>query len=557
MKFLNGKKAFAAAAAVLTAIIVFSFFTAQGVTPVPSGVSPNSGSEVGGTSVTVSGSSFAQAYRKPITLANSGSALTDYQVKISNPVYNEANLVGSWHLDEASGTGVAESSGDSSYMWPATANGAAVTTGKFDNGRSFNGTSDYLDMGDVGVFNFSGDFSIVTWVNPAAFSAPQVFFAKGDANLASGYAFGVESSGNPNPQMLKFWTNNQQTAGATQLQPNQWYLVAAVRSAGAVKLYINGTQDNTDWANSSAFSNSYAATASRWSHAASGYFNGKMDEIRAYNRALSSAELTALYAAKAKNNYGDIRFYDSDGTTLLSHWMEKDGVFWVKVPSVPNGSKTIYVQYGDAELASASSIADTFIFGDDFNSFNSGKWTMSSGGSYSLGSGPITIPTGSLYSNAVASSQPGVITEARLKWLNLSTNYAGLHIANAQATPLTGELVSSVFDTGVAGGAALNAVMWQGTKPSDTNVKFQIASGNCSNGKTNPPACDDSGTWQYKGDAGSSADYYAPSGPSVQVKIRRQDHNNVRYFRYKIFLESDGGRTQAPRVIDAMVSWGP
>lgn len=128
---------------------------------------------------------------------------------------------------------------------------------------------------------------------------------------------------------------------------------------------------------------------------------------------------------------------------------------------------------------------------------------------------------------------------------------------SASFSPITAELVSSVFDTRVAGGAALNAVMWGGDKPSGTNVKFQIASGNCPNGKTNPPACDDSGTWQYKGDAGSSADYYAPSGPTVQIKIRSQDHNNVRYFRYKIFLESNAARNATPRVDDVMVSWSP
>ncbi len=128
---------------------------------------------------------------------------------------------------------------------------------------------------------------------------------------------------------------------------------------------------------------------------------------------------------------------------------------------------------------------------------------------------------------------------------------------SATFSPLTAELTSSVFDTYIAGGAALNAVMWQGAQPSGTNVKFQIASGNCSNGKTNPPICDDSGVWQYKGSAGSSADYYAPSGPNVQVKIRTQDHNNARYFRYKIFLESNSGRTQTPRVDDVIVSWSP
>jgi hypothetical protein len=68
-----------------------------------------------------------------------------------------------------------------------------------------------------------------------------------------------------------------------------------------------------------------------------------------------------------KNDGGDIRFTDSDGTTLLPYWVEgpinaSNTKIWVKVPQIPaNGTKTIYLYYGNPNAQSESSIADTFI----------------------------------------------------------------------------------------------------------------------------------------------------------------------------------------------------
>ena len=103
-------------------------------------------------------------------------------------------------------------------------------------------------------------------------------------------------------------------------------------------------------------------------------------------------------------------------------------------------------------------------------------------------------------------------------------------------------LTSSIFDTGVSGGAALNTIIWQGNQPSGTAVKFQIASAGSS-----------SGPWTYLGSDGSSATYYAPAGPNVQVKIRSADHGNKRYFRYRVFFDTVGATV--PRVDDVIINY--
>lgn len=103
-------------------------------------------------------------------------------------------------------------------------------------------------------------------------------------------------------------------------------------------------------------------------------------------------------------------------------------------------------------------------------------------------------------------------------------------------------LISSIFDSGVSGGAALNTIMWQGNQPFGTSAKFQVASSNSS-----------SGPWNYIGSDGSGVTYYTPAGPNVQIKIRFADHNNKRYFRYKAFFDVSGGIV--PRVDDVILSW--
>lgn len=117
----------------------------------------------------------------------------------------------------------------------------------------------------------------------------------------------------------------------------------------------------------------------------------------------------------------------------------------------------------------------------------------------------------------------------------------------------TAQLTSSVFDTGIVSGAQLNSIMWRGMLGVSSNVKFQIASSNCFNGSTNPPACN-TGAWQYFGPDADPTGYYSTSGPKVTTKISLQDHNNKRYFRYKIFMSYTIGGS-SPQVDDVIINY--
>ena len=137
-------------------------------------------------------------------------------------------------------------------------------------------------------------------------------------------------------------------------------------------------------------------------------------------------------------------------------------------------------------------------------------------------------------------------------WISFNcSNYSGCGasqysvITNWIASAATGTLDSTTFDTGVASGSQLNSVLWHGSQPAGTAVRFQLATSNAS-----------SGPWTFVGSDGTSNSYYA-TGPDLSLIFGYTPHNNFRYFRYRVLLLSNVNQTLTPRVDDVIVNWSP
>lgn len=137
-------------------------------------------------------------------------------------------------------------------------------------------------------------------------------------------------------------------------------------------------------------------------------------------------------------------------------------------------------------------------------------------------------------------------------WMSFNCNNTGCGtsdykvVTTWQATSTTGTLDSTTYDTGVNGGAAINSLLWHGSLPAGTEVRFQLATSNTS-----------SGPWSFMGSDGTSASYYGPLSPDTVLKVDYTLHNNKRYFRYRVILYSDTIQTLSPRVDDIIVNWSP
>jgi len=101
--------------------------------------------------------------------------------------------------------------------------------------------------------------------------------------------------------------------------------------------------------------------------------------------------------SNCRTDFGDVRFTDDDGITLLNYWMEEkvDGdyaIFWVEIADdLSSNPATIYLYYGNPAATTTSNGETTFLFFDDFlgTSYDSNKWQV-------VGSPTITVSNGEL-----------------------------------------------------------------------------------------------------------------------------------------------------------------
>ncbi len=95
-------------------------------------------------------------------------------------------------------------------------------------------------------------------------------------------------------------------------------------------------------------------------------------------------KVVVTYLSGMNNDFSDVRFTDSDGTTLLSHWLEYSqnsvsATFWVKMPLINAfAQQTVFMFYGNPTATSASDGPSTFIFFDDLSNLN--NWNSYGGG---------------------------------------------------------------------------------------------------------------------------------------------------------------------------------
>jgi hypothetical protein len=83
-----------------------------------------------------------------------------------------------------------------------------------------------------------------------------------------------------------------------------------------------------------------------------------------------------------RTDFGDVRFTDNDGSTLLDYWMESKvdsdyAIFWVEViDDLSTVEATVYVYYGAPTQTTTSNFDNTFIFGDPFDNItlNTNRW---------------------------------------------------------------------------------------------------------------------------------------------------------------------------------------
>ena len=185
---------------------------------------------------------------------------------------------------------------------------------------SLDGISKYVDAGNNSALQVSsGDFTVMAWVNFNSLSHPPGANTngapRGDMSIIDKMAGpGINQDG---WRLFKqddnhFWfclgggAGNGCAAGTattvvstTAATTGTWFHVAAVKTANAISIYINGTLENST-SPPGALMDTNSADLLLGSYTAQGaWLNGFVDEAQVFNRALSDTEIQNIYTAGA------------------------------------------------------------------------------------------------------------------------------------------------------------------------------------------------------------------------------------------------------------------
>lgn len=224
-----------------------------------------------------------------------GDVIINTRGKVTTRV--EKGLVGYWHFDEGTSTVAYDASGNANNgtltNGPTWQSGVNCKAGECLN---FNGTNNYLEGGMRDIWKFgTGNFSVGMWVYPTSFNSEASLY---DALILNGVGGRIDAFvmvQNATTGKLRLFTNGVYTSASTgNLTLNAWNYVGLVRSGTTATFYINGVADVTTVTLSTNIT-SGGVILGRYSDVASGYFTGRIDEVRIYNRALSAQEVLDIY----------------------------------------------------------------------------------------------------------------------------------------------------------------------------------------------------------------------------------------------------------------------
>jgi len=153
----------------------------------------------------------------------------------------------------------------------------------------FDGAGDYISVPSSSSLSIGGSVTITAWIRKDTTGVFGAILAKRDST--TNYQLLVR-----NTNVLSFYQGTTVVNDTAALSANTWYHIAVVATSGSTDFYINGSLS------SSGSGTTITATSDNLyiGQVASGsYWDGYMDEIAIFNRALNSTDIGNIYSNKA------------------------------------------------------------------------------------------------------------------------------------------------------------------------------------------------------------------------------------------------------------------
>jgi glucose/arabinose dehydrogenase/PKD repeat protein len=208
-------------------------------------------------------------------------------VTVNNTTPPPTGLVAAYGFDEGAGL----TAGDRSSLGnTGTLSGATwALAGRFGGAVSFDGVNDWVSVADAASLDLTTGMTLEAWVRPAAAGSSwrTVALKETSGNLA--YAL-YSNEGANRPSGHVNVSGDKDTRGTAAVALNAWTHLATTYDGATLRLFVNGAQ-----VSSRALPGSILASSSPFRIGGNGvwpeWFQGLIDELRVYNRALTATEL--------------------------------------------------------------------------------------------------------------------------------------------------------------------------------------------------------------------------------------------------------------------------
>lgn len=201
-------------------------------------------------------------------------------------------------------------------------NGTTVPPEYANSGLDFNGVNNYVNCGNASSLTLAGSFTITAWVKPSSLQLGGIV-SKGEGK--EGFLL-YEKANNH----VDFGNRHDDVWGtfSKPLVVDEFVLIIITYdrslSSNNLKGYWNGV---LDWqATSLGGLGNHLASNLLIGKYTVGNFNGTIDEVRVYNRALSSTEISGCYRGTYSNKSGLYLSLPFDGDTLDNSGYNNHGV---------------------------------------------------------------------------------------------------------------------------------------------------------------------------------------------------------------------------------------
>ncbi|MEK6863619.1 MAG: LamG domain-containing protein, partial [Nanoarchaeota archaeon] len=167
--------------------------------------------------------------------------------------------------------------------------------GKIGQGLKFDGTNSFVNTNSgTGIIDAQQSVTISAWVYPTSAGSYPGIVVKSSAwaEVTAKYALELYS----NTLRPKVYMGGTGTTEASAIPLNKWTHIVFTNGPGGYVIYENGASNVNGGALPAPTTSSDSWKIGAWvTSGGSGFFPGRIDDVRIYNRALSASEVNQLY----------------------------------------------------------------------------------------------------------------------------------------------------------------------------------------------------------------------------------------------------------------------